>query len=436
MREVRLEWPQRPLAPPPPLPRDLQPGLQLPGAPLAGGSVRLVRGEALAVADRLLGEGLAGQIDLVHLDPPFGSEANYARARTLQIGSQNIDIELDAYGDTDGGDLAGYLETLYPVLHRAWQLLSERGSIYVHLDFRRGPYVRMLLDEIFGADNLVNEIIWAYGLGGSARGRFQRKHDVLYFYARDKKKMWFQAPREEATSSLLRGQPKQATDIWRTPDREDETRIERAWPDALVDKTLSNRDPERTGYPTQKPLALALRMVQASLPPGGMLLDSMAGSGTAGVAAALLGQRATLGDRSDVAIDCARGRAVAAGAAVRCEAIGLQGLLAPLPGPPPARREGPIVALGELRLPWQEGAQPVLSSHNGRCGGDLLSAWGVGVRGTDGSFAVVGWWDGGAQRTRPNVPPSLTLPDAALAQEPLFWLGFDVLGRGWYAPLA
>jgi len=435
MRKVRLEWHGRPLSAPPVEVRDLQPGLHLAATQAERGSVRLLRGEALAVADRLLGEGLAGQIDLVHLDPPFGSEVDYARVRSLKVADETIDIQFDAYGDSDGGDLAGYLETLVPVLHRAHQLLSERGSIYVHLDFRRGPYVRMLLDEIFGADNLINEIIWAYGLGGSARGRFQRKHDVLYFYARNKNHLWFRAPQEEATSSLLRGQPKQATDIWRTPDREDETRIERAWPDMLVDKTLSNRDPERTGYPTQKPLALAMRMVQASLPPDGTLLDLMAGSGTAGVAATLLGRHAILGDCSDIALDCARGRVVGTGSAAQCDTLGRQGLLQVLPGPPPARRSAQGVTLDQLVLPWQDGMLPALSPHNGRCHGDLLSAWGVGARQLDASFRILGWWEGGALRTRSNVPRDLALTPPLLAQQPLFWLGFDVLGRGWYAPI-
>ena len=436
MRRVRLDWPQRPVDSPTVEPRSLVPGFAIPATQLGRGSVRLLQGDALAVAERLLAEGLGGTFDLIHLDPPFGSDANYARVRTLRVGSEEVEVKLEAYGDDDGGDVAGYLDGLYPVLQRCHALLSERGSLYLHLDFRRGPYVRLLLDEIFGAENLVNEIVWAYGLGGSSRNRFQRKHDTIYFYARNAARQWFAAPREEATSSMLRGKAKVATDIWRTQSRDDEAPIERAWPDSLLDKTLSNRDPERTGYPTQKPLALALRMMQASLPPGGLMLDLMAGSGTAGVAAALLGGRAVLGDRSPIALDCARGRAVGTGAAVTVQGVDAARVLHRFDGEAPARRGSGKIHLCDVQLPWPVGLQPALDRQVSGQGSDLLSAWGVGVQRSDDAFEVLAWWEGGAQRHRANVPTELTFSDTAPDHAALFWLAVDVLGRGWFAPLA
>lgn len=436
MRQVRLDWPSRPHAAPPIAPRILHPGLSIPASGLGRGSVRLLQGEALAVADRLLGEGLGGHFDLIHLDPPFGSDANYARARTLRVGDADLEVQLEAYGDDDGGDVAGYLDGLYPVLLRCHALLSERGSLYLHLDFRRGPYVRLLLDEIFGADNLVNEIVWAYGLGGSSRSRFQRKHDTVYFYARNAARQWFVAPQEEATSSMLRGKAKVATDIWRTASRDDEATIERAWPDSLLDKTLSNRDPERTGYPTQKPLALALRMMQASLPPGGLMLDLMSGSGTAGVAAALVGGRAVLGDRSLIALDCGRGRAVATGAAVTVDAVDAARVFQRLEGRAPATQAGGAVHLVDVQLPWPAGEQPELERQGRGHGADLLSAWGVGVQRSDGAFEVLAWWEGGAQRHRAKVPTELACAALPTQDRALHWLAVDVLGRGWFAALA
>ncbi len=420
-RPVGLQWPGRKRHLPPAVDVGLTPLLRLPGTLADRGAVRLIRGEALQVAERLLHEGLRGHIDVIHLDPPFGSQVDYARLRDLRIigadgTPRTIPLQLPAYGDTDADDLAGYLDDLEPVLQRCRELLSARGSLYVHLDFRRGPYVRMLLDELFGADHLVNEIVWAYGLGGSSATRFQRKHDILYFYARDLKHHWFRAPQQAATSSLLLGQPKRATDVWVTEGREDEDRIVNDWPDALVEKTLSNRDPERTGYPTQKPLALAMRLVQASLPPGGLACDLMSGSGTFGVAAALLGRDAILGDRSDIALDTARGRLVNAGAAVTLQALATC---------VPAVRAIDVRVRVDLLQVHLDGAE--VPEVAGISGPDALSAWGL-CRDDGQGLVALAWWDGGAGRLRPEVPRALAYSPG---QGPLTWLGIDVAGQ-WY----
>lgn len=320
-RPVGLEWRDRPREPPQVHATSLQHILHIPATKSGLGSLRLIAGDALAVADQLLAEGRAATFDLIHLDPPFGSEADYARARQIDLAGKQIDVLLPAYGDTDRGDIASYLDGLFPIFQRCHALLSPRGSFYLHLDFRRGPYVRLLLDEIFGVDNLLNEIIWAYGLGGSSATRFQRKHDVIYFYAKDLEENWFSVPQEAATSSLLAGLPKRATDLWQTPTATPGETILRNWPDPLVERTLSNRDFERTGYPTQKPLSLAARIVQASLPPNGQVLDLMSGSGTIGIAALHAGGHATLGDRGALALDVSRGRAHQIGAQIDINAV-------------------------------------------------------------------------------------------------------------------
>lgn len=420
-RPVALQWLGRQRDLPAAVDVGLTPLLHLPSTVADRGAVRLIRGEALHVAERLLHEGLRGRIDVIHLDPPFGSQVDYARLRDLRITDEDgtareVPLALPAYGDTDADDLAGYLDDMEPVLQRCRELLSPRGSLYVHLDFRRGPYVRMLLDELFGADHLVNEIVWAYGLGGSSATRYQRKHDVLYFYARDVKHHWFRAPQQAATSSLMRGQPKRATDVWVTEGREDDDRIVNDWPDALVEKTLSNRDPERTGYPTQKPLALAMRLVQASLPPGGLACDLMSGSGTFGVAAALLGHHAILGDRSDIALDTARGRLVKAGAAVALQAL--------TPCLPAIRSIGARVRIEAGRVHLDGAEVPEVA---GVAGLDALSAWGLCRADAQGWLALA-WWDGGAGRVRPDVARML---EFSPTQAPLTWLGIDVAGQ-WY----
>ncbi len=440
MRPVLLNWPGRqPESPAAAPPVDLQPVLCLPSAGTDRGRLRLLQGPAQRVADRLLQEGMAGTFDLIHLDPPFGSDANYGRIRDIEVDGRSATLTLPAYGDDDGGDLAGYLEGLEPVLRRCHRLLSPRGSFYLHLDFRRGPYVRLLLDEIFGADHLLNEIVWAYGLGGSSRRRFQRKHDVLYFYAKDLKQHWFSAPSEAATSSMLAGQPKRATDTWQTPDRDDAAPLLRAWPDPLIEKTLSNRDPERTGYPTQKPLALATRIIQASLPPDGKMLDLMAGSGTVGIAALLLGRDAVLGDQSPVALDVARGRAVAAGAEIRLERVEPQDPLVDIPIAPVLLQrssERNQARLTTLNLPlWTDRlgdgeTDAWLRTCATTRGADLLGAWGVAEdRGHTGLFALA-WWDGAAPRTREAVRQELSWSMGSETGAPLWWVGYDVAGRG------
>ena len=406
-----------------------------------GGGARLVAGDALAVADQLLAEGRAGTFHLAHLDPPFGSEADYARRRALNLSGQVCDLELPAYDDSDHGDLAGYLDGLYPVLCRYHQLLAPEGALYLHIDYRRGPYLRALLDEIFGADNLINEIVWAYGLGGSSRRRFQRKHDTILYYARSAAHRFFRAPQEAATSSMLAGQPKGATDTWSSADGEDGSPIERDWPDELVRKTLSNRDPERTGYPTQKPLALAVRMVRASVPDRGQVLDLMAGSGTVGVAACLLGHQVVLGDRGDPALDVARGRLLATGAALTLSGVDGAGRWQDWSGPAPCRLDGDVATLVAAPLPLPKGAvraKPAvlasLATVARQDGPELFGAWGVGVPTADGALRVLAHWDQAALRLRGPLQRELKVPSTEQAG-PLRWFAVDLLGRRWQGPL-
>ena len=254
--DVRLSWPGRPTALPPPRRPQSELVLRFPLARQGDSRSQdlfaspphaaVWASDALATLDRLLAEGR--QVDLVHLDPPFGSEAAYERKVTLRPSDgAALNLTLRAYDDRDGDDLAGYLAGLYAVLGRAREVLAPHGSLYLHLDPRRGPYARLLLDELFGPENFVNQIIWAYALGGSSRRNLQRKHDVIYLYARDRARHYFCPPQEEATSAQLKGQPKLATDTWETTGREADSALLRDWPDELVRKTLSNRDPERTG---------------------------------------------------------------------------------------------------------------------------------------------------------------------------------------------
>ncbi|GEM_PF-472508 len=412
-RRVALTWPGRATQSPPVAKRASRPVLRFDRADASRGNARLLCGDALANLDRLATEG--ERFHLIYIDPPFGSEAAYARRRKLREGTDTADIRLPAYGDIDGGDVAGYLDALYPVLCRAHELLHDDGSLYLHIDHRRGPHLRLLLDEIFGADALLNELVWAYALGGSSRTRFQRKHDTIHFYAKNPGRHYFDAPREEATSSMLAGKPKQATDTWVTADRDDATTIDRDWPDELLRKTMSNRDPERTGYGTQKPFAVIGRIVTASCPPGGRVLDPMCGSGTLGVAAVRLGRDAVVSDRGQAAVDVARARFLNAGAGLTVEAVD--------DGPVPSSwsgQESPVLiadghaVLNEAALrefiakKAADGMDTKLAALLEKAPHRVIGAWGVGRRRSDGGVAIQAWSDQ-AHRREP-APVQTALP--------------------------
>jgi len=161
-----------------------------------------------------------------------------------------------------------YLAFMRPRLIEMHRVLRPTGSILLHCDWRTSHHLRLLLDEVFGAERFVNHLIWSYGLGGSSPRRFARKHDDILFYVKSEA-YFFQPPRVPATSVRMRGQTKKATDVLDIP-------------------SINNMAAERTGYPTQKPLALLQLLIEACCPPGGVVADFFCGSGTTLVAAANL----------------------------------------------------------------------------------------------------------------------------------------------------
>ncbi len=247
--------------------------------PAAPPSCRLFEGDAL-----YLGRHVApASVDLVYVDPPFGSGLRRQGRGDL------------AYPDQRRGGpeaFTGWLmERLAPT--RAW--LKPGGSLYVHLDWRSVHYVKVALDRCFGVECFLNEIVWLYGLGGSSPRRWPRKHDTLLWYAREAGRQWFQAPRIPARSQRLKGQDKKAPSWWDIP-------------------ALNNMARERVGWPTQKPEALLERIALSSCPPGGLVVDLFAGSGTTAVAAVRHGRHALLCDLNPRALDVACQRLAELGA--------------------------------------------------------------------------------------------------------------------------
>ncbi len=217
-----------------------------------------------------------GFVDLAYLDPPFNTGRTHTAADA-------------AYVDR-WPSLEAYLEFLRPRLEVVHRVLTPAGSILLHCDWRTCHHLRLLLDELFGASNFINHLVWVYGLGGSSPRRFARKHDDILFYAKSEA-YFFEPPRVPSTSNRMKGQPKKATDVIEIP-------------------AINNMAAERAGYPTQKPLALLSLLIDACCPPSpeGVILDPFCGSGTALVAAARSGRRFLGIDASPEAVRIAQER--------------------------------------------------------------------------------------------------------------------------------
>lgn len=232
-----------------------------------------------------LPELVAEPVDLVYADPPF----NTGVAKAAPPGASRRGRESEARYSDSFGSTAAFIDWLAARLRITLPLMRPTGLICIHVDWRTSHRVRVLLDELLGEDRFVNHLIWSYGLGGSSPRRFARKHDDLLLYCIDPEKYWFDPPRVPATSNRLKGMTKKMTDVLDIP-------------------AINNMAAERTGYPTQKPLALLDVLVRACCPPGGLVVDPCCGSGTTLVAAVNAGRRAIGVDCSEAAVRVSRER--------------------------------------------------------------------------------------------------------------------------------
>ncbi len=248
----------------------------------------------------------AESFDLIYVDPPFNTGGPQKRTR--------ISTQRDAQGDRVGfgghrykttvvgtsafdDDYDDYMAFLLPRLQQAHRLLSRTGSFFLHLDYREVHYAKVALDGIFGRQNFVNEIIWAYDYGGRATKRWSPKHDNILWYAKDVEDYCFvydeidripyMAPTLVGAEKAERG--KTPTDTW--------------W-HTIVSPTSK----EKTGYPTQKPVGLLSRIVRVHSRPEHRLLDFFAGSGSFGEAGAGLGRDVCLVEQNPEALAVMRKR--------------------------------------------------------------------------------------------------------------------------------
>ncbi len=251
-----------------------------------------------------------GAIDLIYTDPPFGTgttrtmrrtrmEASSSGSRIGFAGRRYDESEVSRLSYDDSMPFDQYLEFLFDRLIEMHRVLADSGSLYLHLDHRAVHHARLMLDDIFGPDRFLNEIIWAYDYGGRHRDRWPRKHDTILWYAKSDRWVFnrdaidripYMAPGLVTPDKASRG--KLPTDVW--------------WMTIVPTNSA-----ERTGYPTQKPLGLAERIVTASSNPGDLVADFFSGSGTTGVAAKRHGRRYLLVDVRRDAVEIAQQRLAA-----------------------------------------------------------------------------------------------------------------------------
>ena len=265
-------------------------------------------GEGAAELDIHYGDNLPilqalppSSFDLIYIDPPF----NTGKVQAL--------TQIRTVHDPDGGDRTGFqgrryrtekvgtasfadafddfLEFMEPRLKEARRLLKPDGAFFLHIDYREVHYCKILLDQIFGRDSFINEIIWAYDYGGRSKSKWSAKHDNILWYAKNPKSYTFDfeemdripymAPGLVGKEKAARG--KTPTDVW--------------W-----HTIVPTNGKERTGYPTQKPLGVLNRLLKVHTEPGDRVLDFFAGSGTTGEAALRLGRSCVLVDSSPEAM--------------------------------------------------------------------------------------------------------------------------------------
>ncbi len=236
-------------------------------------------------------------INLIYIDPPFNT-GKYQFRTEIQVEQDDAGDRVGFQGKTYKTHIGEtrhysdkfansdvYLQFLRPRLEQAYRVLHPQGSFFLHIDYREVHYCKIILDEIFGRECFINEIIWAYDYGGRSKSRWPAKHDNILWYTKSPKHYTFNfdemdripymAPGLVGKEKAARG--KTPTDVW--------------W-----HTIVSTNGEEKTGYPTQKPLGILNRIVKIHSSPGDLLLDFFAGSGT-------LGEAAAQHNRSSILID-------------------------------------------------------------------------------------------------------------------------------------
>ncbi len=367
-----------------------------------------------------------GNVSCVYIDPPyFTGDRFILRQRVGREGwsGGKRHIDLPAYADT-WPDRESYLAALEQIIRQAQRLLREDGALFVHVEPRVDAHVRLLLDRVFGEKNFVNQIIWAYQSGGRSKNHYSRKHDVIFFYRKSP------ALRFDITAVPVDRMENRQNHMKRTVDENGrpcrtirsggKTYVyyddEPVYPgDVWNDLShLQQKDPQRTGYDTQKPLSLLSRVLLPVSAPGDLVADLCAGSGTTGMAAALHGRRFLLTDNSEAALAVMRRRMISSRIRFNLQADTVT---------QPAVLQAqvfPGLGFDDIRLdslippsPWPDGIT----------GLDGLDQWSVG-QWRDGTFFAIE--DAVRSRANPDLPRILQMP---MNTPDLAVLLVDILGR-------
>ena len=263
---------------------------------------RLIFGDKRAVLPSLLPE-FQGKVTLIYIDPPFLTGSSFNHKTAIPDNPQAF-LQQDAYEDNWGKGPDGYLQWFYETIVLLKDLLADNGSLYVHLDWHITHHAKLILDEVMGAENLVNEVIWYYRTGGvPEKLGFGKKHDNILFYAKNKANAIWNRQKEKSylkhrygfnNVEILQDEDGFYTmagmrDVWDIP-------------------ALRGNQPEKIDYPTQKPEALVERIIRASSNEGDLVLDCFCGSGTSAIVAEKLGRRWIAADQNNMAIHHTRKR--------------------------------------------------------------------------------------------------------------------------------
>lgn len=300
-------------------------GGQMPKANESEWMNRLVYGDNLLVMQALLAgdpvsnlPSMRGKVDLIYIDPPFDSKTDYrtkVKLPGVDLEQKPTIIEQFAYADTWKDGTASYLKMLYPRLVLMKELLSEKGSVYVHIGFQSSHYVKVLLDDIFGKKNFISEIVWAYGTpsGGRAAGnKIVKSHDIILAYANNYGSQIYNKEYLPYSEKYLNDRFTEKDDdgrVYRTRERDnvmekqylDESKgvpLSSVWSDIkqLYSYHYIKRLKEEVDYDTQKPEALIERIIKMASNGDSVVLDFFAGSGTTGAAAERLGRKWIMSD--------------------------------------------------------------------------------------------------------------------------------------------
>lgn len=386
-------------------------------------------GDAVQLMPLLL-ERYGGKAQCIYIDPPFATGKRFdlrTRVGEKEWRAGAGTLVQTAYEDDQ--PLEEYLQMMKAVLTGCRALLTDTGLIFLHIDYRMHGRLRLMMDEIFGEGHLLNEIVWAYQTGGRARRYFSRKHDTILLY-RKGMRYYFDL---KATGEVRPGGRSNHMKKHVDPDGRVYRSIrsggkiytyyddEPVYPGDVWDDVshLQQKDPQRTGYDTQKPIRLMERVIRCSTKPGDLVMDLFAGSGSTLAAAQALERRFVGVDKSPLSLHTVRRRLT--GAAVEYTA-------GPCPGTPQVKARA-LVGVGYYEVELTEYQVEGGVSARTFIGMDALDNWAVGyVRG--GAFQPM------AQEVRSKAQPALALKLRlpVLTGTPVVRVG-DVLGRYFYYEL-